>query len=875
MAIRTPRIVRRLVALVTRNTRDREIEREMTFHLESIAREYVRSGMSEEEAARAARRRFGSVLRLKEEGHDVRGIRAIEDFIRDVRHTSRSLRRSPGFAVAVMLTLALGIGGNTAIFSVVDQLLLRPLPYPDGDDLVVVSEVSATGGPEVSPANWLDWQRRSRTFRTLAAWRIVPDGVTLSGVGEPTQLNAQIVSAEFFSVLGVAPILGRTLSHDDDRPDAPRAVVLSHRLWQQRFAGDPTVIGRVVRLNDRPAEIVGVMPASFIFVYPDNDVWAAFRLDRTQPWRQASGRFLQVVGRLEDGSTLAGARAEMDAIARQLAAEHEFNRNTGVKLVPLREELTGQVRTALILLYGAVALLLVIACFNVANLLLARSASRRREVAIRTSLGAGRLAIVRQLVVESLLLSIAGGALGVALARWSLTALLAAAPVDLLRVPELFVDSRVLLYALGLSLSTGVIVGLVPAIPVLRHSVPRSTRVSGSTLAHASRIRQTLVIGQVAMTVVLLSGAGLLVRTIVGMNRADSGFDKRDLLTMKVALPGARYTDEQAMVFYRRAIATLRTLPAVSSATAATSLPVIGSPTARAEFHVLGTADLPRNERPSAVIRVVMPGYFRTLRIPVLRGREFTDADDASAAPGVVVNQAFAKAFLSNVEPLTVSLTVRLREQGYAPVIGVVGDVSEGSIRDSAQPTVFYVNGHMPQDTMTFLVRATHAESLVGPAIATLHALDPDLPVTNVGTVESAFGESVARERLSAMVSAGFASIGLLVASLGLYGLLAFLVAERTKEIGLRIALGAPVSRVMRSVVGGGLRLVGIGAAVGLGLSILLLRSFAALLYGVTLYDPPTYVSVVALLCAVGCLASYVPGRRAARIDPHLALRHD
>jgi putative ABC transport system permease protein len=873
--IRAPRVVRRLVALVTWNTRDRDMDREMTFHLESIAREYVRSGMSEEDAALAARRRFGSVVRLKEQGHDVRSVRVIEDLVRDARHMGRGLRRSPGFAIAVVLTLAIGIGANTAIFSVVDQLLLRPLPYPDGDELVKVSEVVATGAPEVSPANWLDWQRESRAFRALAAWRIAPDGVTLTGVGEPTQLNAQIVSAEFFSVLGVGPALGRTLSEGDDRPNSPRVLVLSHRLWQQRFGGDPNVIGRLVQVNDRPAEIVGVMPANFAFVYPDNDVWAAFRLNRNEPWRQTAGRFLHVVGRLEQRSTLAAARTELEAIARRLAREYEFNKNTSVKLVPLREELTGQVHTALVALYGAVVLLLVIACLNVANLLLARSASRRREIAIRISLGAGRVAIIRQLLVESLLLSIAGGALGVALACWSLDALLAASPVDLLRVPGLSVDARVLLYALGLALSTGVIVGLVPAVAVLRHSVVASMRMRGSTVTHATRVRQTLVVGQVAMTVVLLCGAGLLVRTVVGMNRADSGFDKQDLLMMDVTLPGARYTEEQEMAFYRQAVAALRTLPGVSSATAASSLPVIQSPKARAEFHVLGTAELPISDRPTAVIRIVMPGYFRTLRIPVLQGREFSDADDASPAPGVVINEAFAKAFLSNVEPLTVSLTVRFREQPYAPVIGVVGDVREGSIRDSAQPTVFYANRQVPQDMMTLLVRAPHAEMLARPAVAALHALDPNLPVTNVRTVESAFAESVVRERLSAMVSGAFALSGLLVASLGLYALLAFFVTERTKEIGLRIALGAHVSRVTRSVVGGGLRLVGIGAVVGVGLSMLLLRSLGALLYGVTMYDPSTYMGVVTLLCAVGGLASYVPGRRAARVDPHVALRQD
>jgi putative ABC transport system permease protein len=881
MALRLPRYLRRLIALFTWRARDRDMDQEMAFHIESMTREYVRSGLSETEAKCAARQRFGSVLRAKEHGHDVRSARLVEDIVRDVRHMGRGLLRSPGFAIAVVLTLALGIGGNTAIFSVVDQLLLRPLPYPDGERLLTVYEdfsagTTIMGGSRnvVSPANWLDWQRESRMLQGLAAWRTV--AYTLTGVGEPTRVNAQLVSAEFFPLLGVKPLLGRTVSAQDDRPNAPLVAVLSYGLWQRDFGGDPRVIGHVVQLNDRPVEIVGVMPAGFQFMYQDNDLWGAFRLDRNQPWRETAGRFMNVVARLKAGTTLAGARAEMTAIGGRLAATYTFNKNTSVALVPLREELTGQVHNSLLVLYGAVGLLLSIACFNVANLLLARAASRRREIAIRTSLGAGRAAIVRQLLVESLLLAVAGGALGIAVARWSLDTLRAYAPADLLRVSELSVDRRVLMYAVGLSVLTGVVVGLVPAALVARRSMTACMRTSGFTVTQSPRIRQTLVVGQVAMTVVLLCGAGLLVRTVIALNRANNGFDKHDVLTMEIRLPGTRYTPERTMVFYREAISALRALPGVESAAAADSLAVIGQPRGGTGIHRLGTPEVPMNERPFAVIRVVTPGYFRTLRIPVLRGREFTEADDANPKPGFVVNEAFAKNVLSDVDPLRALISVWMQQENpHLPIIGVVGNVSEGSVRDHAQPTVFYSHRQMPGTGMTLFVRANRPTAIAAPAVGALHNLDPNLAVTKVQTFDGAIAESLARERLSALVSGAFAVSGLLLASVGLYGLLAFLVAERTKEIGIRIALGAQLGRLKRSVVGGGLRLVAMGAVIGTGGSLLLFRLFGTLLFGVTPDDLSTYVAVLSLLCAIATIASYVPARRAARVEPLVALRQE
>jgi putative ABC transport system permease protein len=876
MSIRPLRLLRRLIGLLTWGARDRDMDQEMAFHVESLTREYVRSGLSEAEAERAARRRFGSLIRLKEQGHDVRSARVIEDVVRDVRHTGRGLRRSPGFAIAVVLTLALGIGANTAIFSVVDQLLLRPLPYPKGDQLLTIYEsfASVGGKNSVSPANWLDWQRETRTLQGLAAWG--PMVYTLTGVGEPARVSAQLVSFEFFPLLGVAPLLGRTVSQQDDRPNAPLVAVLSYDLWQRRFGGDPKAIGRVVQFNDRPVEIIGVMPAGFRFVYQDTDMWAAYRLDRDQRFRETEGRSLHVVARLKAGTTIAAARTEMESIAQRLAATYEFNKHTSVTLVPLREELTGQVYTSLLVLYAAVGALLSIACFNVANLLLAHAASRRREIAIRTSLGAGRLAIVRQLIVESLALSVAGGAFGILLARWSLDALLVFAPADLLRVPELLIDRRILLYAVGLSVLTGLVVGLVPAVLVARRSIVASLRTSGSGVAHSARLRQVLVVSQVAMAVVLLCGAGLLFRTVIALNRANRGFDKHDLLTMDIALPPTRYTPERRTPFYGEAVAALRALPGVTSAAASNSLPVIGMPRGGTIFHRLGTPEVPMNERPVATIRVVTPGYFRTLRIPVLRGREFTEGDDANPAAGFVVNEAFAKASLSDLDPLGASLKVWMeRENPYLPVIGVVGNVSEWSVRNSPQPTVFYNHRRLAETGMTLFVRASEPETLIKPAVAALHDIDPNLAVTQVRTFESALADSLARERLSALVSGGFAVSGLLLSSLGLYGLLAFLVTERTKEIGIRIALGADLRRLTGSVIGGGLRLVAIGATIGVGGSLVLLRSFGALLFGVTPYDLSTYIAVLALLGAVAALASYVPARRAARVEPLVALRQE
>ena len=802
----------------------------------------------------------------------------LEDLIRDITHTVRGFRRTPGFALAVVLTLALGVGGNTAIFSVVDQVLLRPLPYPEGEQLVRVYE-SRLNAPNpnarfsngVSPANWLDWQARSQTLSSMGVWFNMAR--TITGEGEPERLNGQYVSWEFFPTLGVKPLLGRTLTSDDDRPNAPQVAVLSHGLWQRRFGGNANVVGRIIQLDDTPFTIVGVMPPGFRFIQQDIDFWAAFGLDRNLPWREMAGRFTDVVARIAPGATLVSAEAEMRTIASALAATHPFNKDHSVVLVPLREELTGRVQRSLVVLYAAVGVLLAIACVNVANLLLARSAARRREIAIRTALGAGRLPIVRQFLVESLILAIGGGLLGLALARGSLDALLAFSPAGLLNVSELAIDRRVLGYALGLSILTGIIVGLMPAVSIVKRTFVAHISESGHRVTQSARLRRTLVVAQVAMTIVLLCAAGLLVRTVMALNGARGGIDRRNLLTMAVALPNTRYTPERTRDFVRQALDAMRSLPGVEFAAAGNSLPIIGAARGGTGFHRLGTPQTAPNRSPITIVRVVTPGYFRTLRIPVVRGREFTDGD---AAAGFIVNETFARAYLENLDPLATSISVRMqRENPYLRIVGVVGDVPSGSVRGETSPTVYYSHRQMPEQSMSFLIRTTQPAALSGRAVDTLHGLDANLAVTSVRTLETALTESIARERLNALVSATFGLSGLLLAALGLYGLLAYFVTERTKEIGIRISLGAPLGRLTASVVGNGLRLVAVGSFVGFGASLLLGRWLESLLFGVRPYDAATYATVLALICLVTALASYVPARRAAGVEPLAALREE
>ncbi len=783
----------------------------------------------------------------------------------------------------MFFTLALGIGANTAIFSIVDRVLLRPLPIPNADHVMLLYETGLKGPRmDVNPSNWLDWQRESRTFESFAGWK-GRKPATLAGQGEAERLKREAVSHEFFSILGVKPLLGRAFTAEDDRPQTRPTAMLSYSLWQRKFSGDPNIVGKLVQLDAAPVEVIGVMPAGFHFISRDTDIWQAFGLDRNLAWRDRGGRFLPyVVGRVKSGITPVIARNEMESIAGRLEKTYAFNKNTSVAVVALREVITGEVRTSLLVLFAAVGVLLMIACSNVANLLVARSAQRRREISVRTSLGEGRAAIVRQLVIESLLLSLTGGIAGVFIARWGLGVLVALAPANLLAVSAIHIDQSMLLYTIAISVLVGVLVGLAPAVPSIRLAIVEHLRNGGRSVTASTRLRQGLIVAQVAMTIILLCGAGLLVRSLLSLIRDPIGVNPNDVLTMRVELPpgrsAPRYTFDQQVRFFQQVTDRLQNLPGVQSAAAASDIPVSAQRLAGTAFSILGQPELPLSDRPTTRVRVVTPGYFKTLGILLLKGRDFTQDDLRAGAPqAFVVNETFVKKYFPTEDPLSVSISVfmRIPDNPFGRIIGVVGDVKEGTLRGTPEPTVFYNHRQLTYSGMTLFVRTTRGSELAHEAAQIVREMDKNLPLIEVRMLADAFAESLARERLNAVVSAAFALTALLLASLGLYGLLAYTVAERTSEIGIRMALGAQAFQVLHLVMGQGFRLVLIGASLGLIAAFAASRFLGSLLFGVTAHDPIAFASVSALLVLVSFVAVLIPARRATRVNPIAALRED
>jgi putative ABC transport system permease protein len=806
----------------------------------------------------------------------MRILQMAENLMADVRYTLRGLQSSPGFTATVVVMLALGIGANTAIFSIVDRLFLRALPYPESNQLLMIYEAfPGTARNNVSPANWLDWQRLSHSFETLAAWNFA--SATFAGEGDPELLSGQAASAEFFPTLKVSPLLGRLFTPDDDRPNAAPVVVLTHRLWQRRFGEDPSIIGKKIEFDARPFEVIGVLPQGFYFMNPLAEFWVPYGLDRQRDWRANSGRSIpSILGRLKPGVSMAAAQAEMRTIGAQLEQAYVFNKRTSVNIVPLREVLTGEVRTSLLVLLAAVSVLLLVACFNVASMMLARSSSRRREIAVRTSLGASRRAIVRQLLVESLLLAGVGGAVGFLAALWGVTALVELTPRNLIRVVEVPLDRWVLMYTFGISLLTGLTFGLAPAITATRGSLAGYLHGVGRSITHSARIRQGLVIAQVTMTVILLCGAGLLVRSFAALNSISTGVDANQVMTMQITMPTPRYDRNQQVELVSRIIERLETLPGVQSAGATRSLPVIG-PTAGTGVHFKGTPDVAMNDRPMARIRMATPGYFKTVGTPIVSGHEFTWDDQRPNAELVfVVNEAFVKAYLPGKDPLATSMRVWMgTENPFGRIVGVAADVLEGSLRGGAVPTVFYNQRQLSYSGMTLFVRTNRPATIAREAVQLIHDIDRDVPVTQVRTLRDAFGQSIAQDRLNAVVSGAFAVTALLLASFGLYGLLAFLVAERTREIGIRMALGAETATLVQMVMNHGLSLVAAGGLLGLIGAFAISRFIKTLLFEVSSYDPTTFVAVTLLLILVGALAAFLPAYRAATVNPIVALRQE
>lgn len=885
----------RLRALFRGDSLEQDMDREMRAHLELLSAEYEASGMPPADARMAALRRFGNTTVLKERGRDVRGAGLIGEVLRDVRYALRGVRRAPRFSAVVVLILALGIGANAAIFSIVDALILDELPYPNGEQLVAVYETRSSSNSYnvATPENWVAWLQESRSFDSLAAWSYAR--ATLTRAGEPVALTGQLVSAEFFPLLGVEPMLGRAFTPEEDRPNAPRVVILSHGLWRSRFGSNSDVVGQTIELNpafggqpgSNEYEIIGVMPERFSFVSAsgpaDVDYWMPFALERAGA---SPDHFINVLGRLRPGVTPTAAQTEMATLNRQLVDERGYGEEWSVNVAPLQSDRVRDVRTSLLLLFGAVGALVLLACLNVAGLLLARGVRRRGEMAIRRSLGAGRAAIVRQMLTEGLVLALCGAGLGLLVFRWMVDGLLALAPTSVLKTVDLDLGGRVLLYVLGLSVVTAIVCTLAPALTSGRESWTRLAATT-RTVTQTTRLRQGMAIAQVAIALILASGAGHLARTLQELLGGDNGLNVENVLSLPVSLPVTDYDRSAQIAFFREAVERLDALPGVDSAGAGRTLPITGVAFTR-PFHVAGTPELPaagqtaKTEDVATVrVREVTPGYFRTLGVPIRQGRDFSTEDRRSGAPPVfVVNEAFARRYFPSSHPidadLSLSSAVSLSDASILTgrIVGIVGDVKEGSLRRNAEPVVFVDYDHMTFAAMTLFLRAGRPQGLSQAAAQVIREMDPDLPVTTAW-LEDVFAESVARDRMNATVLGAFAVTALVLAAFGVYGLLVYIVAERTREIGIRMALGARPKGVVLYVAGQGTRLVIPGVVLGLLGALAFSRSLNSLLYGVAPYDMATFVPVVTLVLAVGTIAVIGPACRAAGVDPLVALKEE
>jgi putative ABC transport system permease protein len=821
----------------------------------------------------------------------------LETLWQDLYYGARMLSKKPGFSAIAVLTLALGIGANTAIFSVVNAVLLEPLPFAEPDALLAVGQNTSQNRARLSQfsfRNFADFRDRSRSFERLAAY--YNTNFTLTGEREAVRLMGTVVTADLFPLLRVSPALGRSfLPEEDAAGGGPggRPAIVSWECWQQHFGGDANVVGRAVDLNNSRFTIVGVMPAGFTFpIQPQpTEVWVTTALDNERPVNPGSIMIARgylgwrVIARLKPGVGREQAQSEAEVIAAGLAAEFpDINKDMGIGVRPLLESLVGSLRPTLLLLLGAVGCVLLIACVNVANLLLERAISRQREIRVRLAIGAGRWRITRQLLTESVLLAGLGGAAGAVLAVWGTDLIVALSPEGIARITETRVDARVLAFTGFISLATGVAFGLAPALVISGTNLAASLRegARGATAGvHTNRTRSLLVIVEVALALVLLVGAGLLIQSFVRLQHVALGFDPRDALTFNVAMPTDSNTSPRQIAgFYQQLTERLRALPGVVNASVVFQLPLSGSG-ATTGLTIEGQATHP-SDRPNGLIHIVDPEYFRTMGIPVLKGRAFTERDDSSSAPVLIINSALARQHFPNEDPIGRRIapgfsTVPVDDEpGMFEIVGVVADVKHQNLQGPAQPEFYYAQAQMPMSAMTVVVRAAgDARALQNAARGVVQSLDKNAPVYGVRTVEELAGRSVAAPRFNTLLLGLFAGVALMLTAVGLYGVISYSVAQNTQQIGIRVALGAQAGDVFKLIVGQGTVLALVGVVIGLGAAYGLTRLMSSLLYGVAATDPSTFVGVALLLLFVAFIACYLPARRATRIDPVVALRYE
>jgi len=794
--------------------------------------------------------------------------------LQDIRYALRSLRRHPVFAVTAILTLALGTGANTAIFSAVNGVLLRPLPYPEPDRLLTVwGHHPSIGRETASLPDFFDW-RKARSFSGMAAWANTL--FTVTGTGEPQVVSAALVTPNYFRVLGTPVPVGRDFREEEER-GAARVVVLGHAYWQRAYGGRLDVVGHQITLSGIPYTIVGV-GARGLSLPGEVDIWAPLQTDTTLGRRND---FLQVIGRLAPGASAGTAQVELATIARRLEAEYPgSNAGWGVMLIGLQERIVGEIRPALLVFMGAVVLVLLIACANVANLMLARVAAREREVTIRAALGASRRRLVRQLLTESVLLALAGGVLGLGLAVWGVSALRALDPGTLPRLDEVRLDGGALAFALVLSVGTGLLFGVVPAFRALGFDLRGGLAEGGRALVGArggARTRTALVLAEVVLASVLLVGAALLLRSFVGLQQVDPGFTTHGILTARVTLPRSRYDDPARQVGFADALLErARVLPGVTSAALSTDAPVDDGPPYWA-FAVSGVEPPPPDVVQDAVVYRASPEYFATFGLPLIRGRVFEASDRGQSTPVAVVSQALAQRYWPGRDPVGSRITFGDPTDStttWMTVVGVVGDVRQDGAVSPAYPQIYVPFAQMSGRSMVVALRTAQQPLTLVPSLKqALAAVDPNLALSRVTTMEQRLASTLARPRVNALLLAAFAATALVLAALGIYGVIAYSVVQRTRELGIRVALGARAEDVLTMVMRQGLTPVLIGLAIGLAVAAVGSRVLRSLLYGVAMTDLATYGMVAAFLAAVAAAASYVPARRAARADPMTALR--
>ena len=860
---------------------ERELAAELESHLQLHVDDNLRAGMTPAEARRHAVLALGGLDPTKERYRDRRGLPLVEGLARDLRHGARTLRKSPGFALAGIAILGLGIGVNSAIFTVVNAVVLRPLPFADATRIVKLwhtpppAQFAGSRIFALSPANFLDWEAQSRSFAAMAIYR--GGRSTITGQGEPDAVVSLRASASFLPIFGLAPVLGRGFTAGEDDEGAPRTVLLSEPLWRARFGADPGVLGRTLLVDLEPHTIVGVVPTpSFL---DEVKLWLPLRWSAADRAVRSNHNY-QAVAKLAPDASVAQAQGDLDAISRRLAAQYPAeNKDWGALVVPLQDDLVGDARSSLLVLLGAVALVLLIACANLANLMLVRTHGRAKEIAVRGALGASRARVVQQLLAEGLLLGAGGGLAGFLAGTFGVRVLIDAFGTALPRAGEVVVDGRVLAFTAAIAIATGLLAAFLPAWQLTgrdANEVLKQGAGRGSSGAGDSRVRNLLVVSEVALALMLLVGAGLLMRSLSGLRAVNPGFDASRTLTATLDIPEAKYaTPELRNQFFDRAIQGVEALPGVESAAWIDTLPLQGGSTQYVS--VEGAPPVQESERPVVAVRLPTPGYFRTARVPLLAGRDFTAGDRYGAPAVVILSARTAERFWPGQNPLGRHVTLSMMSPEPREVVGVVGEVKTGAIdagQSDSETAVYAPAAQFAFSGSTLVVRtAVPPESLSRAIVEVVRAIDPQQPVLDIQTMERVVEESLGQRPFAMLLLAGFALLALVLASVGIYSVLAYTVRQRVREIGIRMALGAPSAGVLRMVVFEGLKPTLAGVALGLVLAAALVRVMASLLYNVSEHNPGTFTGVAALVIVVGVVATLVPAVRATRVDPIVTLR--